>query len=639
MNASDDPISDEGEEKAKKVIERWDSTSTNEASDQMLFEGTDRTESERFLHAVDEMRRFSLRDSAGVGPSHRRGMSTASESLHLSMARLEDEFRNILISRVNIVEKDLFLSDLASVNSFSSEATTDEAVRTGSGKLKNNLEEGNDQEWSVQETETMSSVRSSWRWSMSRIREIDLLPEDAVKDLRSIADRMITAGYARECFQTYSGVRKTAVEQSLRTLGLEKLSIGDVQRLESDTLERKISQWVRAAPNCVRIIFASERRLCDLIFEGLLLAVDDGFGPEIPFAETVKGPALQLFGFAEAISIGRRSPEKLFKILDLHNMLSDLLSDVEVIFQTPNSEPDPIILTQASEILSRLVEATRGTLSQFENAVYQEQPKPVPGGALHPLTRYVMNYITLICEYKQTLLQMIISKPPSIDCNSSDDSSTHRFSEVHIPVINNKAPLAGHLIWIIVILHSNIETTAKLYKDKALGHIFLMNNLHYIVDKAKVLPELLDLIGDDYLKRLSGRFQQTATNYERAAWVKVLHCLRDEGIHVKGSFSSGISKATLKERFKSFNAAFDEAHKTQSCWYIPDSQLREELRISMSEKILSAYRSFLGRFSSYIESGKHPEMFIKYSVDDLEFALSDFFEGTSLSIQNRRKPH
>ena len=45
--------------------------------------------------------------------------------------------------------------------------------------------------------------------------------------------------------------------------------------------------------------------------------------------EIVKTSALQLFNFPEAISISRRSPEKLFKILDLHDAITDLLPDME----------------------------------------------------------------------------------------------------------------------------------------------------------------------------------------------------------------------------------------------------------------------------------------------------------------------
>jgi hypothetical protein len=190
-----------------------------------------------------------------------------------------------------------------------------------------------------------------------------------------------------------------------------------------------------------------------------------------------------------------------------------------------------------------------------------------------------------------------------------------------------------------VLLEHNLEAKASLYKDVALYHLFLMNNVHYIVHKIKDSPELWALIGDVYLKQLTGKFRLAATAYQRSAWLKILNCLRDEGLHVSGGFSSGISKSALRERFKSFNAAFEEAHRIQSGWHVPDKQLREELRISIAEKLLPAYRSFLGRFRHHIENGKHPELYIKYSVDDLEVSVSDFFEGSPPPPNSRRRSH
>jgi exocyst complex protein 7 len=43
-----------------------------------------------------------------------------------------------------------------------------------------------------------------------------------------------------------------------------------------------------------------------------------------------KGPVIQLFNFAQAISISQRSPEKLFKILSLYDGLMDLIPDIDV---------------------------------------------------------------------------------------------------------------------------------------------------------------------------------------------------------------------------------------------------------------------------------------------------------------------
>lgn len=605
---------------AERIILRWDSTASEEARERMIFEGH-RDEVDRYLHAVDAIQR-SMSNASLTSEDEQAKLNSA---IQIAMARLEDEFRNILLNHTSPIEPDSLNSDPSSSrHHFSASNSAEFEVDDYSAE-----DEGSSTPKSAAADELLrrgdSSNTSSYR-STTSIRELDLIPSEAVIDLRNIAERMIAAGYLRECIQVYGSVRKSAVDSSFRRLGIEKLSIGDVQRLEWEQLEDKIRRWIRAAKACIRIVFASEKKLCEQIFRGIGTAIDDAC-----FMETVKGPAIQLFNFAEAISISRRSPEKLFKILDLHDALLDLIPDIDSVFESKSSES---IRIQAAEILSRLAEAARGILSEFENAVLREPSRvPVPGGTIHPLTRYVMNYIALISDYKQILNELIVSKPSTGSRYSGDPTTP----DMEFAELEGKTPLALHLIWIIVILQFNLDGKSKHYKDASIAHLFMMNNVHYIVQKIKGSPELREMIGDDYLRKMTGKFRQAATSYQRATWVKVLYCLRDEGLHVSGSFSSGVSKSALRERFKSFNAIFEEVHRTQATWLVPDSQLREELRISISEKLIPAYRSFLGRFRSHIESGKHPENYIKYSVEDLETAVLDFFEGYSVSQHLRRR--
>lgn len=603
-------------ESAEKIILRWDSTASEEARDRMIFDG-DRHEIDVYLTAVDEIQRSM--ESATLADDQNK----ANTAIQIAMARLEDEFRNLLISHI---DQDSCVFDPSS--SVRSSTSRIDSTRDYSDYYQSEDDAGKEYELhkgGSGDAEGEDSSTPSYR-STNSIREMDLIPSEAISDLRNIAERMISAGYFRECVQVYGSVRKSAVDASFKKLGVEKLSIGDIQRLEWEVLETKIRRWIRAAKVCVRILFASEKSLCQQIFENLGIATDDAC-----FMETVKGPAIQLFNFAEAISISRRSPEKLFKILDLHDALSDLLPDIDAVFNSNSAES---IRVQAAEIQARLAEAARGILSEFENAVLREPSRiAVPGGTIHPLTRYVMNYISLISDYKQTLIELIISKPSTGSRYSGDTS----IPDMDFTELEGRSPLALHLIWIIVILQFNLDGKSKHYKDDSLAHLFMMNNVHYIVQKIKGSPDLRELIGDDYLKKLTGRFQQAATSYQRSTWVRVLYCLRDEGLHVSGSFSSGVSKTALRERFKAFNSIFDEVHRIQATWQIPCPQLREELRISVSEKVIPAYRSFLGRFRSHIESGRHPETYIKYSVEDLESALLDFFEGITVSQHLRRR--
>ncbi|KAM6585409.1 hypothetical protein CsatB_012411 [Cannabis sativa] len=607
-----------GLDEAEEIILRWDSTASEEAREKMIFEGN-RDEVDRYLLAVDQIQRSI--SSVSISDDQAK----VNSAIQIAMARLEDEFRNILLIHTSPIETDTLTDPSSSIHSSVGAASSSVGVGDGDGGVdyEDDGDEDKDDDELLRRGDSSNSV--SYR-STSSIREIDLIPSDAVIDLRSIAERMISAGYLRECIQVYGSVRKSTVDSSFRRLGIEKLSIGDIQRLEWDQLETKIRRWIRAAKVCIRIVFASEKKLCEEIFDGVGTAIDDAC-----FMETVKGPAIQLFNFAEAISISRRSPEKLFKILDLHDALMDLIPDIDVVFESKSSES---IRIQAAEILSRLAEAARGILSEFENAVLREPSRvPVPGGTIHPLTRYVMNYISLISDYKQTLNELIVSKPSTGSRYSGDPTTP----DMEFAELEGKTPLALHLIWIIVILQFNLDGKSKHYKDASLVHLFMMNNVHYIVQKVKGSPELREMIGDDYLRKLTGKFRLSATNYQRATWVRVLYCLRDEGLHVSGSFSSGVSKSALRERFKTFNAMLEDVHRTQATWLIPDSQLREELRISISEKLIPAYRSFLGRFRNHIESGKHPENYIKYSVEDLENAVLDFFEGYPISQHLRRR--
>ncbi|KAL8232463.1 hypothetical protein R6Q57_002241 [Mikania cordata] len=611
---------DNGLQKAQQIVLRWDSTVSEDARARMIFQ-SDRQEIDDYLQAVDEIQHFM--ELITVSDDDQKSQKVNS-AIQIAMARLEDEFRNILISHSAPIETESLTESISPIHlssrasrSLSEFNDSDDYLGRGeddSVHTIGNLVRG-------ESSTTITSYRST-----SSIREMDLIPSDSVYDLRCIAERMITAGYIRECVQVYGSVRKSAVDSSFKKLGVEKLSIGDIQRLQWEVLNAKIGKWIRAAKVCVRVLFASEKRLCNLIFEDLGTDADDAC-----FMETVKAPVIQLFNFAEAISISKRSPEKLFKILDLHDALLDLLPDIDAVFESKSSES---IRVQATEIVSRLAEAARGMLSEFENAVLREPSKvPVPGGTIHPLTRYVMNYISLISDYKQTLGELIVSGPTT-GSRYSDDSTT---PDMDVADHEGRSPLALHLIWIIIVLQFNLEGKSKHYKDNSLAYVFIMNNIHYIVQKIKGSPELREMIGDGYLKKLTGKYRQAATKYQRATWVGVLYCLRDEGLHMTGSFSSGVSKTALRERFKSFNAMFEEVHKMQALWLIPDTQLREELQISISERLIPAYRSFLGRFRTHIEHGRHPENYIKYSVEDLEMAVLDFFEGNAVNQHSRRR--
>lgn len=78
--------------------------------------------------------------------------------------------------------------------------------------------------------------------------------------------------------------------------------------------------------------------------------------------------------------------------------------------------------------------------------------------------------------------------------------------------------------------------------------------------------------------------------------MQILQCLTVQGGGADGGGSGNLSRAMVKDRFKTFNVNFEELHQRQSQWTVPDSELRESLRLAVAEVLLPAYRSFIKRW-------------------------------------------
>ena len=176
------------------------------------------------------------------------------------------------------------------------------------------------------------------------------------------------------------------LDEWLVILGIEKLSISEIQKLEWNLQDEKAKKWIRT----MRIIVS-----------GLGTTTDET--KEICFNETVKGCVMQLLNFGKAVAIGRRSPEKLFRILDMYEVMTEALATLEVLVT------DDVVINEARDVLSGLGEAACGTFAEFENAVQSQPSKtPVQSYEIHHLTRYVMNYVKLIADYYRKSLNLLL---------------------------------------------------------------------------------------------------------------------------------------------------------------------------------------------------------------------------------------
>ncbi|PKA49735.1 hypothetical protein AXF42_Ash004276 [Apostasia shenzhenica] len=560
-------------------------------SDQSMIWDREPDEASEFLQAVDEVQQIVQK----LGTSHleKELLSYADSTLQMAMARLEEEFTHLLIQyrqplKPEHVTSFRSLEDEFSED-FSSSSFEDETIQGKSHQESNRCPD-----------EFIT----------------DLIHPDAIFDLRSIAEMMFLSNYDKECIQAYIGVRKDALDECLSVLRIEKLSIEDVLQLDWVSLNSMIKRWNRALKVFIRVYLASERRLCNLIFGEFPESLRQSC-----FTEISKGSVMQFLNLGEAIAIGPLKPEKLFRILDMYEGLADLLSDIESLFP---EEFCSLLLAECHEVLSRLAECVRRTFTEFKNAIQNNtSTNGYPGGGVHPLTKYVMNYIKALADYSETLNSLFRQEEDEgiLLCPLLED-------------VNGSSTGSCNLQSVTQILESNIADRSMLYRENALQNFFIMNNIYYMVQKVKD-SKLQLILGDDWIRAYKTKYRQHALKYERASWNPVLFFLKDEGIYSHGSYSP--SRTVLKEKFKNFNLAFEELYRTQTAWSVPNPELRDELRIFISQRVLQAYRTFMGRYASHLDGVKHREHYIKYCPEDLEISLLDLFEGSPMLMHPRRR--
>lgn len=553
---------------AQKKVMRWE-------SNRSMIWALGREEAADYLQAVYEIQRLtesltSLLSSGGG--KQKELLDQATSVLQMAMVRLEEELIDILSKN-----KQSFEPDYLSFHSCDEDVSSDVSLVSTEAEL-------------IEETSRRNSGGTE-----HEDHKIDLVHPSVISDIKSIANVMFASHYDQEFCDTFVSFWKDVLDEYFVTLCVEKLSIEELSKMESKQLCSKIKKWNKAMKFIIRVYLASEKRLFDQVLG------EFGSTYKTCFIEAAKDSMLCLLNFGEAVVIGPREPDKLFRLLDMYEVLSDLIPDVNTLF---SEEAGSFLRTDFHQLLIRLGGTVKATLLKFGHDVASHpSTSPFPAGGIHPLSRYVMNYVNTIAEYSDTLNLLL-------RVQSGEDT-----------VLIHLCPLASYLRLLTSNLESNIDNKSRLYRDPSLKHIFMMNNIHYMVRKIRG-SALEEFYGVEWIKEYTRKFQQHETSYERVTWSPVLSLVRDDGKN---------GKAVLRERLRSFNMVVEEVYKSQTTWSIPDDELRMDLRISTSQKVIQAYRTFTGTKSSIIG-----EKFIKYTAEELENHILDLFEGPP-SLRNSRR--
>ncbi|KAI9121947.1 hypothetical protein K1719_006636 [Acacia pycnantha] len=509
---------------------------------------------ESYLGAIDQLRSIiSFFSNFKNMKNTDTVLNHANNLLSKAISKLEDEFRNLLTNYSKPVESDRLFDCMP--NSMKPSATGQQGEGGGKGhseSQKNALEKP--------------------------VTPLTLIPPRVLPLLHDLALQMVQAGHQQQLFRVYRDTRAAVLEQSLRKLGVERLSKDDVQKMQWEVLEAKIGNWVQFMRISVKLLFSGEKKICDQIFEEI-----ESLRSQC-FAEVTANSVAMLLSFGEAVAKSKRSPEKLFVLLDMYEIMRELQSEIETIFE---SKACMEMRDTALSLTKRLAQTAQETFGDFEEAVEKDATKTtVLDGTVHPLTSYVINYVKFLFDY-QSVLKQLFQEYDARDPEEQLASITTRTMQA---------------------LQNNLDGKSKQYKDPALTQLFLMNNIHYIVRSVR-RSEAKEMLGDDWVQIHRRIVQQHANQYKRISWAKILQCLTVQGANNSssggGESNSGVSRASIKDR------------------------------LAVAEVLLPAYRSFLKRFGPMIENGKNPQKYIKYSHERLEQMLGEFFESKTWNEQKR----
>ncbi|XP_072147450.1 exocyst complex component EXO70A1-like [Setaria viridis] len=210
-------------------------------------------------------------------------------------------------------------------------------------------------------------------------------------------------------------------------------------------------------------------------------------------------------------------------------------------------------------------------------------------GGVHEITRYVMMCIKLLSEHS-ALLTIVLN----VTHGTGDVAST------------TEAPER-----IMADLMSRLESTLEkqsYYHVTAMRWLFLVNNMHFIIQQ----PETLDVLEDDsWVPRDSIEFY--IYMYLDVSWTPVQFCLQYRIKMIPACFKPPATRR--------FNTLFEKTYRAQRSWKVEDPLLRKHMRQAVIGKLIPAYRSFLEKQEN------KPAKLIEHTPEELEETLSELFEG------------
>ncbi|KAI3799791.1 hypothetical protein L1987_35094 [Smallanthus sonchifolius] len=443
----------------------------------------------------------------------------------------------------------------------------------------------------------------------------------AISNLRLIADTMIRSGYSKECIGLYKIIRKATIDEALFHLGIQHHNRSQIKRLINNPhLDDHVKSWLDAVQIAVKTVFHGEKLLCDHVFSSHTAIRN------LCFKNSTKEGAFNLFMFPELIATRckRLKSETIFVMMDLYNSISDLWPEIESIF---SDESVSSVKIQALSCLQKLGDSVRTILDELESSIQNNSSKlTVSGGGIHPLNNSVMTYLSSLADYGSALSDVIVDDLPFkeqslfiksyLNCLNSGE-----FSRVAVSV---------NFAWIILVLLCKLDGKARFHNYVALSYLFLVNNLHFIIEKVRA-TNLRFILGEEWITNHEKKLKQYVSSYESMSWNKVISCLPE---------SSLVSPEKVRGCFRRLYFTFEEVYGKQTSWIVVDEKMRRKMKASIANKLVPAYEEFFEKHLVMLSADERcMKMLMVLSPENMAKYLSELFPGKSTVLRSSRSSH
>ena len=516
----------------------------------------------------------------------------------------------------------------------------------------------------------MSEANASDNTSQTSVDDmsIDHLPERTMTELRTIAGWLTAHGTNTDFMSVYSQVRSSALKLSLQGIregsssGMNMASVTGRARATPTQINPKrptrIRRDGRKGSTKAQDYNPAHRR--QSAFPTVDAAIDEEENSEVTRFMTCTGALLKLMQsektlmqavipeehqvpifshlLNETIQIHLadgdalcNSAKRLFAKLDhsaiqmilpVLKYLRSLSNDFDAILRMANVETRKKFFTVYGLFESTGYKAMYDFIEKLkETEKHITMPKD---GTVHEVTTNVMVFLEDLVKFSETTGVILASK---------EDSSSRSSS-------NHDNFVANYISQALICLSRSLALKAKSYDMIGLQSIFMLNNYNYII-KSLEKTGLMSLLKQHGFPNLEVEYKETmeeeTKQYEKS-WNKVINHLLEVNAplsqeklaeamskgHLKDKYKQGI-----KDKFKGFNADFEDLKQVHRVYAMPDPELRTMLYERIANFVVPLYSTFLLRYRD-VNFTKNPEKYIKYSFEDFKRNLITMYEVSSI---------